>query len=91
MYNLLTFEVNSSHFHCNLCNLNLILVIFVSVAIDVVGTMSLDAYHAATGIKLKTNLFSSAAIEGKAKMRGKQLLNVTFSLPNDKTEIIRAE
>lgn len=53
--------------------------------------MSVDAYYATTAIKLKTNVFSSSAIEGQVKVRGAQLVSVKFSLPNEKTEIFSAQ
>ncbi|XP_049847119.1 uncharacterized protein LOC126299332 [Schistocerca gregaria] len=62
-----------------------------SVAIDVVGTMGLDAYYGKTGIKLKTNLYSSSAVEGQLKVRGTKLVSLSFSLPKQKFEIIKAQ
>lgn len=56
-------------------------------AIDITGTMSVDAYYASAGIKLKTSLYTSSAIEGSIKIRGKKLVNIKFSLPKKTTEI----
>ncbi|XP_069692884.1 uncharacterized protein Apoltp isoform X2 [Periplaneta americana] len=61
-----------------------------SVAIDIVGTMGVDAYYASTGIKLRTNMYSSSAVEGQLKVRGAKLVSVNFNLPKDKIEIINA-
>lgn len=61
------------------------------IAIDISGSMIVDAYYANTGIKLKTSLYTSSAIEGKAKIRGKKLVNVQFSLPKKTTEIFGAK
>jgi hypothetical protein len=61
-----------------------------SVAIDVIGTMGVDAYYASTGIKLRTNMYSSSAVEGQLKVRGTKLVSLNFSLPKDKIEIINA-
>ena len=63
---------------------------FTSVSLDVVGTMGVDAYYASTGIKLKTNVYSSSAVEGQLKVRGAKLVSLNFSLPKDKIEIINA-
>lgn len=61
-----------------------------SVALDIVGTMSVDAYYAASAIKLKTNVYSSSAMEGNVTVRGTDLVSVQFSLPNENTEIFGA-
>nr|CAD7263142.1 unnamed protein product [Timema shepardi] len=62
-----------------------------SVAVDVVGTMSVDAYYASTAIKLKTNLYSSSDFEGQLKVKGTRLISLNFNLPKNKTEIITAQ
>ncbi|KAL0271734.1 UNVERIFIED_CONTAM: hypothetical protein PYX00_008731 [Menopon gallinae] len=62
-----------------------------SAAIDVTGQMSVDAYHASTGIKLKTSLYSSTAIEGQVKVNGAMSAKVSFKLPQEKVEIITAQ
>lgn len=51
----------------------------------------MDAYYASTAIKLKTNVYTSTAVEGQVKVRGTQLVSVRFSLPNEKTEIFSVE
>ncbi|KAK4871887.1 hypothetical protein RN001_016011 [Aquatica leii] len=61
-----------------------------SAAVDIVGSMSVDAFYAATAIKLKTNLHTSTAVEGKVKIRGTDLISVSFSIPNEKTSIFGA-
>jgi hypothetical protein len=61
-----------------------------SVAIDVVGTMGVDAYYASTGIKLRTNMYSSSSVDGQLKVRGTKLVSLNFNLPKDKIEIINA-
>lgn len=70
--------------------LDLIGNIHPSVALDVIGSMGIDAYYAETGIKLKTNLYSSSAIEGNVKIRGSKLVSVKLSVPRETTEIIGA-
>ncbi|XP_063238564.1 uncharacterized protein LOC134540049 isoform X2 [Bacillus rossius redtenbacheri] len=62
-----------------------------SIALDVVGTMSVDAYYASTAIKLKTNLYTSTAVEGQLKVRGARLVSLNFNLPKNKAEIFTAE
>ncbi|XP_066998183.2 uncharacterized protein Apoltp [Anabrus simplex] len=62
-----------------------------SVSMDVVGSLGVDAYYAGTGIKLKTNLYTSSAIDGHLKVRGKRLVSLSFNVPKEKTEIITAQ
>lgn len=54
------------------------------------GIMSLDAYYASTGIKVKTNMYTSSVIEGHVKFDGLHKINVKFNLPNERTEIFSA-
>lgn len=51
------------------------------------GTMSVDAYYASTGIKLKTNMYTSTVFEGHMKINGSRHINVRFRLPQEKSEI----
>lgn len=63
---------------------------FSSVTLDMVGSMSVDAYYTNTEIKLKTNIYSSQAIQGDIRIQFPKLVSFKFSLPNKKTEIIFA-
>ncbi|XP_053697453.1 uncharacterized protein LOC128744450 [Sabethes cyaneus] len=60
------------------------------VSIDITAIMKSDLVHAATGIKLKSNLYSSSALEAKGKVRGDRLVSLQFSLPQDHNEIFSA-
>lgn len=62
-----------------------------NVALDIVGTMSVDAFYASTGIKLKTSLHTSSAVETSVTIRGTQLIRVTFGVPKQTTEILGAK
>lgn len=62
-----------------------------SVALDVIGTMAVDAYYANTGIKLKTNMYTSSAVEGNVKINGTKLVSVKFGIPRETTEIFGAK
>lgn len=55
---------------------------------DVVGSMSVDSYYAQSEIKLKTNVYSSTAVEGMLKIHFPRLVSFKFSLPHDKTDIL---
>lgn len=64
-----------------------------SVSVDITATMKTDFIHTSTGIKVKSNLFSSSTLETKLKMRGNRLVSLQFSLPQDRNEIfsVRSE
>lgn len=62
-----------------------------SVSIDVTGQMGIDAYFASTGIKLKTSLHSSTAVDGYVKVEGTTFARVSFNLPKEKADIITAQ
>lgn len=64
-----------------------------SISVDITATMKTDFIHTATGIKVKSNLYSSSALEAKLKVRGDRLASLQFSLPQDHNEIfsVRSE
>ncbi|KRT82860.1 hypothetical protein AMK59_3749 [Oryctes borbonicus] len=62
-----------------------------NIALDIVGTMSVDAYYASTGIKLKTSLYTSSAVEASVTIRGAELIRVTFGVPKQTTEMLGAK
>lgn len=61
-----------------------------SVSLDISGEMSVNAFYAATGIKLKTNVYTASAVETYVKIRGSQLVSIKCTLPRQNTEIIGA-
>lgn len=61
-----------------------------TISVDVTGEMSLDAFYASTGIKLKVNMFTDTAIQSDIKIRGTNLIRANFSLPKEKNEIFVA-
>ncbi|KAG5866821.1 hypothetical protein JTB14_009006, partial [Gonioctena quinquepunctata] len=62
-----------------------------SVSVDFTGEMSVDAFYASTGIKLKTNMYTDSTVKGTLKVRGKKLASLKFSLPQKKNEIFVAK
>lgn len=62
-----------------------------SVAVEITGEMGVDAFYASTGIKLKSSLYTSTAVEGQVKVEGKNKATVSFNLPKEKGEIITAQ
>lgn len=61
-----------------------------SVSVDVITSMQSDFFHAATGIKVKSNLYSNSEIEASLKIRGKSQVTFTFDLPQETNEIFSA-
>lgn len=61
------------------------------MAVDVSGQMGIDAYYASTGIKLKTSLHSSTALDGHVKVEGMTFAKLSFNLPKEKADIITAK
>lgn len=61
-----------------------------SVSIDVIGTMQSDYFYGVTGIRVKSNLYSSSSYDTQLKIRGAQLASVQFSLPQDRNDIFSA-
>lgn len=62
-----------------------------SVAVEITGEMGVDAFYASTGIKLKSSIYTSTAVEGQVKVEGKNKATVSFNLPKEKGEIITAQ
>uniref|UniRef100_T1GAX7 Uncharacterized protein n=1 Tax=Megaselia scalaris TaxID=36166 RepID=T1GAX7_MEGSC len=61
-----------------------------SISVDVITTMQSDFFYALSGIRVKSNLYSSSSVETKIKVRGHKQVGITFDLPQDKNEIFSA-
>lgn len=61
-----------------------------SVSLDVIGTMQADFFYAESGIRVKSNLYSSSAIEAKLKVKENKLIQFQFILPQDRNDIFSA-
>ncbi|CAH0561935.1 unnamed protein product [Brassicogethes aeneus] len=59
-----------------------------SVSLDISGEMSVNAFYASTGIKLKTNVYTASSVQTHAKIRGSQLVSIKTTLPRQNTELI---
>ncbi|XP_067622386.1 uncharacterized protein Apoltp [Eurosta solidaginis] len=59
-----------------------------TILIDVVGRMRSDLFYIQSGIKVKSSLYSNSEVESILKVRGKQLISFSFSLPQNKSEIL---
>lgn len=61
-----------------------------SVSLDVIGTMQSDYFYGTSGIRVKSNLFSSSSIEANLTVDGKNYVSLQFGLPQDRNDIISA-
>ncbi|XP_054743946.1 uncharacterized protein LOC129248428 [Anastrepha obliqua] len=61
-----------------------------TILVDVVGTMRSDIFYAQSGVKVKTTLYSNSELTGELKVRGKNLVSFSFSLPQNTSEILSA-
>lgn len=61
-----------------------------SVSLDVIGTMQSDYFYGASGIRVKSNLYSSVSVETDLKVDGKNYVSLQFGLPQDRNDIISA-
>lgn len=55
---------------------------------DLSGAMTVDAFYKSAGIKLRTNAYTSGAVEARSSIRGSHLANLSLSLPNDKMDVL---
>lgn len=61
-----------------------------SVSLDVVTTMKAEFFQATSGIRVKSNLYSSSSVETKLKVRGFKLISFQFSLPQERNDVFSA-
>ncbi|XP_012938169.2 apolipophorins-like [Aplysia californica] len=61
-----------------------------SAAIEITGTMFVDAMVTKTGLRMRNTLHTSTALKGRVQLERGQLLNMEFETPQDKMEIFSA-
>lgn len=61
-----------------------------SISMDIIGTMQTDYFYGASGIRVKSNLYSSSSVEANLKVDGKNYVSLQFGLPQDRSDIISA-
>lgn len=52
--------------------------------------MQADLFYGTSGIRVKSNLYSSSTVEMKALVDGKKMGSLEISLPQDRNEIFSA-
>ncbi|XP_045482614.1 uncharacterized protein LOC123686485 [Harmonia axyridis] len=61
-----------------------------TISLDLTGSLEVDAHFAKTGLKVKTSMYSSTAVEGKVSVRGFKLAKVHISIPQQRSEIFNS-
>lgn len=62
-----------------------------SISLDVVTTMQSDYFFGSTGVRVKSNLYSSSSIEANLTVDGLKYVSLQFGLPQDRNDIISAK
>ena len=71
------------YIHCCMCH--------CSAAIDVIGTMSMDAFVSQTGLKLATTLHTSTEAAGLIQLEQGKVFNIDINTPRENIEILSIE
>lgn len=58
------------------------------MSIDMVGTMSIDAFYKSVGLKLRTNIYSSGIIQLHLHLNDTRMVRVSLGLPNRKVDVL---
>ncbi|KAG7207006.1 hypothetical protein KM043_000897 [Ampulex compressa] len=64
--------------------------IMPSVSLDVVGSMTIDAFYKSAGLKLRSNVYSSGGVQVELEVKAPRLVRLSLGLPNKRTEILSA-
>lgn len=59
-----------------------------SINIDMVGTMTVDAFYKSAGLKLRTNIYSSGNVQLHLNINDTRLVRVSLGLPNRKVDVL---
>lgn len=63
------------------------LMLVNSVSVDVVGSMTVDAFYKNAGVKLRSNVYSTGAVQIRLDVKGWRLVRLSLGLPNKKMEV----
>lgn len=58
-----------------------------SISVDMMSTMTVDAFYKSAGLKLRTNLYSSGIMQLHLNLNNTRLVHVSLGLPNRKIEM----
>ncbi|XP_043519972.1 uncharacterized protein LOC122533896 [Frieseomelitta varia] len=70
--------------------LELISNVAPSMSVDVVGSMTVDAFYKTAGTKLRSNVYSSGAVKIHLEVKGIRSVKLSLGLPNKRLEIFSA-
>ncbi|KAF7992093.1 hypothetical protein HCN44_001418 [Aphidius gifuensis] len=71
--------------------INLVGNIAPSVSVDLTGKMTIDAIFKSAGIKLRSNVYSSGAVNLTLNIKGVNLVRLNVELPNKQLEVFSAK
>ncbi|XP_066586148.1 uncharacterized protein Apoltp [Prorops nasuta] len=61
--------------------------IIPSISVDIVSSMTVDAFYKSAGIKLRGNVYSSSSVQVELKVSGARLVQLSLTIPNHKMEV----
>nr|XP_012235380.1 PREDICTED: uncharacterized protein LOC105679739 [Linepithema humile] len=59
-----------------------------SISVDMVSTMTVDAFYKSAGLKLRTNVYSSGNLQFHLNLNNTRLVRISLGLPNRKIEVL---
>ncbi|KZC12617.1 Vitellogenin, partial [Dufourea novaeangliae] len=68
-------------------DIELVSNIVPSVSVDVVGSMTVDAFYKSAGIKLRSNVYSSGGVQVHLDIKGLRLARLSLVLPSKRMEV----
>lgn len=57
------------------------------MSVDAIGSMTVDAFYKTAGTKLRTNVYSSGAVQIHLDVKGMRSVRLSLGLPNKKMEV----
>ncbi|XP_026671389.1 uncharacterized protein LOC108627461 isoform X2 [Ceratina calcarata] len=58
-----------------------------SASVDIIASMTVDAFYKTAGTKLRSNMYSSGAVEIHLDVKGTRSIRLSLGLPNKKMEV----
>lgn len=65
--------------------------LYFSGAVEITGTMTVDAFVAKTGLKMVSSVHSSSSVKGRVELSRGQIFNLELDMPQDKMEIFNVK
>lgn len=61
-----------------------------TISLDITGSLEVDAFYTKTGLKVKTSMYSSTALEGNVSVKGFKFAKVNIGITQQKSEIFNS-